>query len=281
MPIHHHSDDIPVEAAHASPLSSAAEEMRRDTLKMVRAALDERRALLAFQPVVQARMPKRAAFYEGLIRIMDHTGRVIPAGDFMPAVETSELGRRIDCMALEMGLATLAHEPSIRLSVNMSARSIGYPDWLGTLERGLRVNPEIGERLILEITESSAMIMPDLVTLFMQDMQERGICFALDDFGAGYTAFRYLKDFYFDIVKIDGSFIRNICDEPDNQILVQALVSIGRHFDMFTVAESVETADDARLLVNLGVDCLQGYYYGAPSTRAPWKVSHLKSSKVG
>ena len=281
MPIHHFPDDIPVEAAYGSPLSSAAEELRQDTLKMVRAALDERRALLAFQPVVQARMPKRAAFYEGLIRIMDHTGRVIPASDFIHAVETSELGRRIDCMALEMGLATLAHEPAIRLSINMSARSIGYPDWLATLERGLRATPDIAERLILEITEASAMIMPDLVTLFMQDMQERGICFALDDFGAGYTAFRYLKDFYFDIVKIDGSFIRNIGEEPDNQILVQALVSIGRHFDMFTVAESVETAEDARLLVNLGVDCLQGYYFGAPSTQAPWKVSQLKSSKAG
>jgi EAL domain-containing protein (putative c-di-GMP-specific phosphodiesterase class I) len=281
VPIHPLSAQTPTDALHGSPLASAAEEQRRDTLKMVRAALDERRCLLAYQPVVQARMPKRAAFYEGLIRIMDHTGRVIPAADFMDAVETSETGRRIDCMSLEMGLATLAHEPSIRLSINMSARSIGYPEWLTTLERGLRNSPDIAERLILEITESSAMLMPDLVTIFMQDMQERGICFALDDFGAGYTAFRYLKEFYFDIVKIDGAFIRDIGQEPDNQVLVQALVSIARHFDMFTVAESVETGEDAQLLVDLGVDCLQGYYFGAPSTQAPWKVSQLKNSKAG
>ena len=273
--------DPPVDAIYGSPLSCAAEEQRRGTLKMVRAALDERRAALAFQPVVQARMPKRAAFYEGLIRIIDHTGRVIPAADFMDAVEANEIGRRIDCLALEMGLATLAGEPSIRLSVNMSARSIGYPEWLATLERGLRQTPYIAERLILEITESSAIIMPDMVTLFMQDMQERGISFALDDFGAGYTAFRYLKDFYFDIVKIDGSFIRDIAHEADNQILVQALVSIARHFDMFTVAESVETAEDAQTLVRMGVDCLQGYYYGVPSIQEPWKVSHLKPRQTG
>lgn len=269
------------ETIYSSPLSAAAEEKRRDTLAMVREALDERRGILAFQPVVQARMPKRAAFYEGLIRIVDHSGRIIPAGDFMDAVETNELGRRIDCLALEMGLATLAAEPSIRLSINMSARSIGYPEWLATLERGLRNAPDVGERLILEITESSAMLMPDLVTVFMQDMQERGICFALDDFGAGYTAFRYLKDFYFDIVKIDGTFIRDIAHMPDNQVLVQALVSIARHFDMFTVAESVETQEDARVLVDMGVDCLQGYYYGAPSTHEPWKISHLKTRKTG
>lgn len=273
--------DHVVEASHASPLSCAVEEQRKDTLKMVRAALDERRAVLAFQPVVQARMPKRAAFYEGLIRIIDTAGRVIPAADFMDAVETSELGRRIDCLALEMGLATLAREQSVRISVNMSARSIGYPEWLATLERGLRHTPNIAERLILEITESSAILVPDMVTLFMQDMQERGMCFALDDFGAGYTSFRYLKEFYFDIVKIEGTFIRDIAREADNQILVQALVSIARHFDMFTVAESVETAEDAQTLVNMGVDCLQGYYFGAPSIQEPWRISNLKPRQTG
>lgn len=271
-----YDDDV----AHSSPFAMAAEQTRQDAIRLVEGALRDRRAMLAFQPVVQARMPRRAAFYEGLIRIMDPTGRIIPAGDFMGAVETMELGRKIDCLALEMGLSTLAAEPNIRLSINMSARSIGYPDWLATLERGLRQDPTIGERLILEITESSAIVMPDLVTVFMQDMQERGICFALDDFGAGYTAFRYLKDFYFDIIKIDGDFIRGISESPDNQILTQALVSIARHFDMFTVAECVETAEDARILIDMGVDCLQGYLFGAPDTKAPWKVSHLQGEKM-
>lgn len=259
----------------ASPLNVADHLRQEETLSMVRRALDERRAMLAFQPVVQARMTNRAAFYEAFIRILDDKGRVIPARDFMDAVEAHEIGRRIDCLALEMGLLALAREPSIRLSVNMSARSIGYPAWLATLERGLRADATIAERLILEITEGSAMVMPDLVTVFMADMQARGICFALDDFGAGYTAFRYLKDFYFDIIKIDGQFIRGVSKDPDNQVLAQALVSIARHFDMFTVAESVETAEDARYLIDIGVDCLQGYYYGVPSTEAPWLTSKL------
>ncbi|MCA2012595.1 EAL domain-containing protein [Pararhodobacter sp. CCB-MM2] len=258
-----------------SPLSVADRMRQQQTIEMVRKALDEKRAMLAYQPVVQARMTNRAAFYEAFIRILDDKGRVIPARDFMGEVETHELGRRIDCLALELGLAALAKEPSIRLSVNMSARSIGYPQWLAVLERGLRADPSVAERLILEITESSAMVMPDLVTVFMADMQARGICFALDDFGAGYTAFRYLKDFYFDIIKIDGQFIRNIANDPDNQVLAQALVSIGRHFDMFTVAESVETAEDARYLIDIGFDCLQGYYYGVPATEAPWLTSRL------
>ena len=265
----------PLDHALESPLAAATDLRRLDTIDMVRRALDDRRACLAFQPVVQARMTNRAAFYEGFIRILDEQGRVIPARDFIDAVETLELGRRIDCMALEMGLTALAREPGLRLSVNMSARSIGYPAWLTALERGLRADQTIAERLILEITESSAMVMPDLVTVFMADMQSRGICFALDDFGAGYTAFRYLKDFYFDIIKIDGQFIRGIAQSPDNQVLTDALVSIARHFDMFTVAESVETAEDARWLIDHGIDCLQGYYYGVPTTQAPWKTSRL------
>ena len=258
------------ETGLGSPFDAALEERRQETIQMVKKALDERRGVLAYQPVVQSRLPARPAFYEGLIRIIDAENRVIPARDFMSEVEASEIGRRIDCLALELGLRTLAAEPGIRLSINMSARSIGYPAWLATLERGLRHDTSIAERLILEITESSAMVMPDLVTVFMADMQSRGICFALDDFGAGYTAFRYLKEFYFDIIKIDGQFIRNIATTPENQVLTQALVSIARHFDMFTVAESVETAEDARYLVDIGVDCLQGYFFGVPSTEAPW-----------
>ncbi|MCC5969600.1 MAG: EAL domain-containing protein [Pararhodobacter sp.] len=258
-----------------SPFVVAEDLRTRETLDMVRTALDERRAMLAFQPVVQSRMTNRTAFYEGFIRIMDPQGRVLPARDFMHAVETNETGRKIDCLALELSLAALAEEPGLRLSVNMSARSIGYPAWLATLERGLRHDATIAERLILEITESSAMLMPDLVTVFMVEMQSRGICFALDDFGSGYTAFRYLKDFYFDIIKIDGTFIRGISSNPDNQVLAQALVSIARHFDMFTVAESVESAEDARYLVDIGMDCLQGYYFGVPTTQAPWKTSKL------
>lgn len=258
-----------------SPLSVADRMRQQETVEMVRRALEDRRAMLAFQPVVQARMTNRAAFYEAFIRILDEQGRVIPARDFMGAVDRHELGRRIDCLSLELGLAALAKEHTLRLSVNMSARSIGYPQWLATLERGLRADPTVGERLILEITEGSAMLMPDLVTVFMADMQARGICFALDDFGAGYTAFRYLKDFYFDIIKIDGQFIRGIARDPDNQVLAAALVSIARHFDMFTVAESVETAEDARYLIDIGFDCLQGYYYGIPSTEAPWLTSRL------
>ena len=110
-------------------------------MAMVRAAIDTKNLRLAYQPVVLAREPTRVAFHEGLIRVLDPTGRVIPARDFMAAVESHELGREIDCIALELGLGALARNPGSRISINMSARSIGYPRFMTVLRRGLSVPP--------------------------------------------------------------------------------------------------------------------------------------------
>lgn len=261
----------PGSAAPSSPLDFAISQRERETMATVRRAVQRGDAVLAFQPVVRRDRPDRPAFYEGLIRILDETGRIIPLRDFMERAETTELGRQIDCIALNLGLKALSEDPGLRLSINMSARSIGYPAWLKTLNAGLGQDDRLAERLILEITESSAMGLPDLVAAFMRDLQLRGVSFALDDFGAGYTSFRYLRDFQFDMIKIDGQFIREIPDHPDNQVLTRALMSIARHFDMFTVAESVETAEEAAFLIDLGMDCMQGYYFGAPTITPPWK----------
>ncbi|MEJ2034920.1 MAG: EAL domain-containing protein [Maritimibacter sp.] len=212
------------------------------------------------------------AFYEGLIRVQDHTGRMFPAADFIVAVECHELVRKLDMLALELGFQTLEQEPSLRLSINLSARSIGYPGWMETLRKGLESCPTAGERLILEITERTAIVMPDLVQVFMGEMQGYGISFALDDFGAGYTAFRYLKDFYFDILKIDGAFIRGISENPDNQVITEAMLSLASHFDMVTVAESVESLEDAEFLMNAGCDLMQGYFFGSPTVRPWWQA---------
>jgi len=115
--------------------------------------------------------------------------------------------------------------------------------------------------------------MPLEVCAFMDELQLRSVTFALDDFGSGYTSFRYLRDFFFDMIKIDGDFIRGIHCDPDNQILAKSLLSIGQHFEMFTVAEFVESREDAEYLIGIGVDCLQGYLYGAPTTQPTWTTA--------
>lgn len=253
------------------PLSFAVAARDARVEDMVDAALRHRHVALAFQPIVPAGNPANVAFYEGLIRIYDETGRIIPAGDFIHAVEQTEIGRRIDTVALDLGLRELARRPDLRLAINMSARSIGYPPWMRILRKRLMGDPTVGERLILEITESSAMLIPELVTSFMSDMRRHGIGFALDDFGAGYTSFRYLRNFLFDVLKIDGQFIQGVATNADNQVLSSALIAIAQQMDMLTIAEQVENAADAKWLMEAGVDCLQGYYFAAPTVHPPWE----------
>jgi EAL domain-containing protein (putative c-di-GMP-specific phosphodiesterase class I) len=250
---------------YGSPLRVAAGAQARAAADDVRAALDRGDVELWRQPVVSARRRGRVAFHEGLVRLRDETGRIIPARDFVHRVEDSELGRRIDCAALALGLADLAAEPDLRLSVNMSARSIGYPAWRETLERGIAARPTVAERLILEIAESSAMLMPEVVAAFMRPLQARGVAFALDGFGAGLVALRHLRDFPFDAAKIDGEFVRGLPTNPDNQALVRALAAVAREFGMFTVGMAVETEGEAAALAEAGVDLLQGYLVGMPA----------------
>ncbi|SHI96764.1 EAL domain, c-di-GMP-specific phosphodiesterase class I (or its enzymatically inactive variant) [Shimia gijangensis] len=262
-----------VPPGHETPLDFAVTNRDQGALAMVQEAIQHKQVMLAFQPVVSAADMKTPAFYEGLIRVLDETGRVIPAKDFMGAVEDTETGRQLDCLALELGLANLAAEPSLRLSVNMSARSIGYSRWAQTLKRGLNKRPHVAERLILEISETSAIHVPELVIDFMDELQAKGISFALDDFGSGFTSFRYFKDFFFDILKLDGQFTRNIHNDSENQVIAAGIAAIARSFDMYTVASRVESPEEAKVLTQLGFDCLQGFLFGAPTVSPSWKAS--------
>ncbi len=100
----------PVDRDMASPLDFAVAQRDRETMSMVRRAVARHDVVLAFQPVMQTARPDRPAFYEGLIRVLDENGRIIPAKDFIQTTETSELGRQLDCLALEMGLTSLAED---------------------------------------------------------------------------------------------------------------------------------------------------------------------------
>nr|WP_114965847.1 EAL domain-containing protein [Alkalilacustris brevis] len=252
-----------------SPLDAAISARDREVLALVRHAVQKGRVLLAFQPVVRAERPHEVVFHEGLLRVLDPHGRIIPARDFMGAVEQHELGRILDCLALREGLRLLKQHPQLRLSINMSARSVGYARWVDTLRRGLLADQGLGERLVLEISEPSAMQMPELLAGFMRKLQPRGVSFVIDDFGAGAVSLRLLRDFYFDIAKVDGQFIRGISSDADNQVLTGALLAVARQFEMLAIAESVENAADAGRLAQMGFACLQGYHFGAPVTHPP------------
>lgn len=221
-----------------------------------------------FQPVVQARNPGFPAFFEMLARMRTADGRMLTAGSFLPAVEAGPIGRAIDRLALAHALKALAANPALRLSVNMSPLSMGDEEWLAILAAAARGGSGVCGRLILEITEDAAMADVAQTVDFMDHVRRTGCAFALDDFGAGATGFRYFRDFRFDMVKIDGAFVRGVSEGRDAQVLVEALTGVARHFEMMTVAEQVETEADAAWLRGKGIDCLQGYLYGRPAPEA-------------
>jgi EAL domain-containing protein (putative c-di-GMP-specific phosphodiesterase class I) len=230
-------------------------------------ALVQGRMLFHFQPVVQARSPRQPAFFEMLARMRMPNGELLSAGAFLPAVEAGPLGRAIDRLALAQALRALKADPGLRLSVNMSPLSMGDEEWLDLFARAAREERALLGRLILEITEDAAVASADQTIDFMDHVRATGVAFALDDFGAGATGFRHFRDFRFDMVKIDGAFVRGVHAEPDAQVLVKALAGVARHFEMLTVAEFVETEAEAAWLRREGIDCLQGYLFGRASAR--------------
>ena len=246
-------------------------EMRARQRFAVAQALAQGRMTFHFQPVVQARTPSRPAFYEMLARMRAPDGRLVGAGQFLPAIEAGPLGRAVDRLALAQALKALAADPALRLSVNMSPHAMGDGEWLAILGAAARGGGGVCGRLILEITETAAMADVGQTIDFMDHVRATGCAFALDDFGAGATSFKYFRDFRFDMVKIDGAFVRGVSAARDAQVLVECLHAVARHFEMLSIAEHVETEADADWLRGLGIDCLQGYLYGAaaPTTEMP------------
>ena len=142
------------EQALHDPLHYAMASRDADVLSLVREALSAGRARLAFQPIMVAGPKVRPAFYEGLIRVMDKAGRVIPAAHFMPVIEETDLGRQIDCQTLELAFKLLKVTPHLRLSINVSARSLGDSKWRRILEDGSADKDALGHRIIFEISET-------------------------------------------------------------------------------------------------------------------------------
>ena len=228
-------------------------------------ALAQGRVSFHYQPVVRAANPRFPAFYESLARVRLPDGGLLAAGAIMPSIEGGALGRAIDQLALANAIEVLAANPGLRLSINMSPLSMGDAGWLAVLARAKAAGSGVCGRLIIEITEASALQHADMTIDFMEHARTTGCAFAIDDFGAGATGFKYFRDFRFDIVKIDGSYVRGVHRARDAQVLVECLGAVARHFEMMTVAEQVADPADAAGLARLGIDCLQGYLYGRPA----------------
>nr|WP_218626073.1 bifunctional diguanylate cyclase/phosphodiesterase [Bradyrhizobium sp. dw_78] len=238
-------------------------------------ALNERRIVMAYEPVVEARS-RDAAFYECLVRMEKHDGQMLAAPDIVPVAERLGLIRLVDHRVLELVIAELAASPDVRLSLNISPETTMDPDWWSSIESLMRAHEGVGERLIVEITETVAIQDVDDVRGFVTRLKNFGSRFAIDDFGAGYTSFRNLRKLGVDIVKIDGAFVQNIAHSADDRAFVQTLIDLARRLQIKTVAEWVQDDESAALLRDWGCDYIQGRLIGLASAERPWRAKPEK-----
>jgi diguanylate cyclase (GGDEF)-like protein len=234
-------------------------------------ALNERRIVMAFEPVVEARS-RNASFYECLVRMEQDDGQVLLAPDIVPVAEKLGLIRLVDHRVLELVVAELAASPNVQLSLNISPDTTMDPDWWASIESLMRAHPGVAERLIVEITETVAIQDIDDLRGFVTRLKNFGSRIAIDDFGAGYTSFRNLRKLGVDIVKIDGAFVQNIARSADDRAFVQTLIDLARRLEIKTVAEWVQDDESANMLRDWGCDYIQGRLIGLASSRRPWGV---------
>jgi diguanylate cyclase (GGDEF)-like protein len=232
-------------------------------------ALNERRIVMAFEPVVEAHS-RKAAFYECLVRMEQNDGQMLLAPDIVPVAERLGLIRLVDHRVLELVVAELANSPDVRLSLNISPDTTMDPDWSASIESLMRAHPGVAERLIVEITETVAIQDIDDIRGFVKRLKNFGSRIAIDDFGAGYTSFRNLRKLGVDIVKIDGAFVQNIARSADDRAFVQTLIDLARRLEIKTVAEWVQDEESAAMLRDWGCDFIQGRLIGLASSQRPW-----------
>jgi diguanylate cyclase (GGDEF)-like protein len=250
-----------------SPDMSRAEE-REQNLKLAEdllCALNEGRVTLAFQPV-QSIETGKPAWYEVLARIRGNDDIIADGvADYVVAAEKLGMVHLLDRKVLELAFTALQHDPALKLAVNVSACTINDPEWRDMLEVGLASNPSAATRLMVEITETMALTDLRVVTQFVEFLHGKGVQVAMDDFGSGHTSFRALRQLGVDVVKIDGTFVRDALNSQQDRAFVKAVVSLATELGCTTVAECIESEELYRLMAELGVTYVQGRLTGAPA----------------
>lgn len=226
------------------------------------AALNERRVQLALQPVVRA-IGREVAFQEALLRVGRGTdGLFFAPAELVPMLERRGLVRLFDHRVMELAIDLMNADQSLNLSLNVSPQSLTDPEWLEAFIAFTNASRGLGSRLIVEITETATIDDPQRIARLLGAIKAQGARIAIDDFGAGHTSLRHLREFPIDILKLDGAFTQNLRRSTDDRFYVRTLIDLARHLEVETVAEWVDEEVQARMLADWGVTYLQGHLLG-------------------
>ncbi|MDF3935596.1 EAL domain-containing protein [Pseudomonas citronellolis] len=240
-------------------------------VQRIRQALEEDRFCLYAQRI-QAVDPNsdEGLHVELLLRLLDENGRLVPPNNFIPAAERYGLMPQIDRWVVKRAFDLLAQrreagcEPIATCAINLSGATIGDAAFIEMLRE---LQPAYGlaaESICFEVTETSAIANLVSATQFIHDLKGMGYRFSLDDFCAGMSSFVYLKHLPVDYLKIDGSFIKDMLEDPIDRAMVQVINQIGHVMGKRTVAEFVESVEILEALREIGIDYAQGYALGRP-----------------
>jgi diguanylate cyclase (GGDEF)-like protein/PAS domain S-box-containing protein len=257
---------------------------RLSWLERIRTALVEDRFELHAQPIVALTQDAAPAF-ELLIRMRSDSGELVPPATFLPIAERFDLIPAIDRWVVEraVGLVRREHERGtpVTLSVNLSGKTMGDADFAGWLEALLVATPVPAERLIVEITETAAIVNLERARALADTLRRLGCLLALDDFGAGFASFAYLKHLCFDLLKIDGEFVRGLRENKTDRLVVEAVVAIARGLGTRSLAEFVGDSDTLEAVRELGVDYAQGFHLGRPvPVDDALRIAHLGAGRT-
>ncbi len=229
----------------------------------VKSAIDENRVLCAYQPIVSAKTGETLK-YEMLLRLLDTKGSIISPLEFLPAIRHTNVYINITKIVIDFAIKTLK-EHDFELSMNLDLQDIMNDDIMDLIKDGFSNNRKLAQRLTIEILEHEEITNFDIIKKHINILKDLGFKIAIDDFGSGYANFQYLLYLKIDILKIDGSLIRDIDTNKNSYYIVETIAEFARKMNIETIAEQVETLEELEILKSLKVDYFQGYLLGKPS----------------
>ena len=286
-----HADNAQDLVAHADAAMYQAKHMGKNRWNVYRPDLDSSREMasrlawndrisralehdllrLHFQGVHHADTGE-LAHLEALIRMLDEANpdQLVMPAQFIEAAEKSGKILEIDRWVIRESTRLLAtHRQLPAIAINISGRSFDDPELPAYIASQLRQHQVEPRRLLVELTETSAVSDISDAARFIAALRDTGCPICLDDFGTGFSSFAYLKNLRADILKIDGMFIRDLPNEHDNQVFVRAIIEVAHGMGKLTVAEFVEDQATLSMLCGMGVDMVQGYHLGRPRADHP------------
>lgn len=240
----------------------------------IRKALEEDRFTFHAQPIYDF-AAREFSHLELLVRMIDAEGELVAPGDFIPSAERFGLIQTLDAWMVGQAaqLAARARDAGLprTIEVNLSGPTIGDPEMPGVIKRAIKESGCDPGALVFEITETAAIADLARAKEFAEHIRSLGCAFALDDFGAGFGSFYYLKYFPLDYLKIDGEFVKSLPTSEIDQRMVRAMVEVARGLELKTIAEFIEEDESVQLLKSYGVDYGQGFHLARPAPiRKEW-----------